>query len=348
VPDDAGGVARGRHGRKWARVWARTLTTRRVSFVSPGLVAGILVAATASAGAGTSTTGNLQSQASAIATELAQDNDQLNSLGEQYLTAKSEYADAIAAARRTSGVVVRIEHLLGHDRNDVAAAAIGAYVTAGSTTELGTYLLEKPDEVAVEQTYLNFASNKLSSAIASYQGDETHLRTSLAVETHEAAVAKEALARTTAARTSVVGTLGREQRLYDSVQGQLARLVAAQLAAQQAAAAKSQAAQGTNGNQTGPPSLAGTQGIGTSPIPNGSLSQDFAELRNCEASGDYQTNTGNGYYGAYQFALATWLGLGETGLPSDAPPAVQDAAAYLLYQRDGWHPWPACSAILNL
>jgi hypothetical protein len=352
VADDAGGVARGRHGRKRSQAGARTLTTRRVWFVSAGLVAGILAAATASAGAGTSTTGNLQSQASAIATELAQDNNQLNSLGEQYLTAKSEYDAASAAARHTSGVVVRIEHLLGHDRNDVAAAAIGAYVTAGSTTDLGTYLLEKPDEVAVEQTYLNFASNKLSSAIASYQGDETRLRTSLAVETHEAAVAKEALARTTAARTSVVGTLQSEQRLYDSVQGQLARLVAAQLAAQQAAqqaaAAKSQAAQGTNGNQTGPPSLAGTQGIGTSPIPNGSLSQDFAELRNCEASGDYQTNTGNGYYGAYQFALGTWLGLGETGLPSDASPAVQDAAAYLLYQRDGWHPWPACSAILNL
>ena len=132
------------------------------------------------------------------------------------------------------------------------------------------------------------------------------------------------------------------------MQGELARLVAAQLAAQQAAAAKSQAAQGTSGNQTGPPSLTGTQGIGTSPIPNGSLSQDFAELRNCEASGDYETNTGNGYYGAYQFALATWLGLGETGLPSDAPPAMQDAAAYLLYQRDGWHSWPACSALLNL
>ncbi|MGP8065418.1 MAG: transglycosylase family protein [Acidimicrobiales bacterium] len=347
MPDDAGGVARGRHGRKRAHDGARALTTRRVSFVCAGLV-GILAATTAPAGAGTSTTGSLQSQASAIAAELARDNNQLNSLGEQYLTAKSEYDAASAAARHTSRVVTRIEHLLGHDRNDVAAAAIGAYVSAGSTTSLGNFLLEKPDEVAVEQTYLNFASDKLSSAIASYQGDETRLQISLAAETHEASVAKEALARTTAARTSVVGTLRREQQLYDSVQGQLARLVAAQLAAQQAAAAKSQAAQGTSGNQTGPPSLTGTQGIGTSPIPNGSLSQDFAELRNCEASGDYQTNTGNGYFGAYQFALATWLGLGETGLPSDAPPAVQDAAAYLLYQRDGWHPWPACSALLNL
>ena len=142
-----------------------------------------------------------------------------------------------------------------------------------------------------------------------------------------------------------MSTLRREQELYDSVQGELARLVAAQLAAEQAAAAKAQAA---SGNETGPPSLTGTKGIGSSPIPGGSLSQDFAELRNCEASGDYQTNTGNGYYGAYQFALSTWLGLGETGLPCDAPPSVQDAAAYLLYQRDGWHPWPACSAILGL
>jgi hypothetical protein len=72
------------------------------------------------------------------------------------------------------------------------------------------------------------------------------------------------------------------------------------------------------------------------------------ELRMCESGGDYATNTGNGFYGAYQFALSTWYGLGFTGLPSDAPPAVQDRAAQELQARSGWGQWPACSAKLGL
>jgi len=74
----------------------------------------------------------------------------------------------------------------------------------------------------------------------------------------------------------------------------------------------------------------------------------WAQLRMCESSGNYATNTGNGYYGAYQFNLATWRGLGYSGLPSDAPPAVQDQAAQQLYAQRGWQPWPACSAKLQL
>ena len=52
----------------------------------------------------------------------------------------------------------------------------------------------------------------------------------------------------------------------------------------------------------------------------------WAKLRACESTGNYAVNTGNGYYGAYQFNLQTWHGLGYPGLPSDAAPAVQDAA----------------------
>lgn len=74
----------------------------------------------------------------------------------------------------------------------------------------------------------------------------------------------------------------------------------------------------------------------------------WAKLRMCESSGNYATNTGNGYYGAYQFNLATWHGLGFPGLPSDATPAVQDQAAQQLYAQRGWQPWPACSAKLGL
>ncbi len=74
----------------------------------------------------------------------------------------------------------------------------------------------------------------------------------------------------------------------------------------------------------------------------------WAELRQCESGGDYATNTGNGYYGAYQFSLATWESLGYGGLPSNAPPAVQDQAAEQLQARSGWGQWPVCSVELGL
>jgi hypothetical protein len=66
---------------------------------------------------------------------------------------------------------------------------------------------------------------------------------------------------------------------------------------------------------------------GTAPVPQSSnLSTWLSKLRQCESGGNYQTNTGNGYYGAYQFSLGTWQRLGYSGLPSNAPPSVQDQA----------------------
>jgi hypothetical protein len=71
-------------------------------------------------------------------------------------------------------------------------------------------------------------------------------------------------------------------------------------------------------------------------------SSSWAELRHCESGGNYQANTGNGYYGAYQFDLSTWHSLGNSGRPSDASPAVQDAAAQKLASQRGFSPWPLC------
>ena len=87
-------------------------------------------------------------------------------------------------------------------------------------------------------------------------------------------------------------------------------------------------------------SLAGTAGAVTP--------DTWAKLRACESSGNYAANTGNGFYGAYQFDARTWHGLGYPGVASQASPAEQDQAAQRLYQSRGWEPWPACSAKLGL
>jgi len=74
----------------------------------------------------------------------------------------------------------------------------------------------------------------------------------------------------------------------------------------------------------------------------------WAQLRWCESRGDYAEDTGNGYFGAYQFSLSTWDELGLTGLPSQASQAVQDLAAQTLEARQGWRQWPGCSTALGL
>jgi LysM repeat protein len=66
----------------------------------------------------------------------------------------------------------------------------------------------------------------------------------------------------------------------------------------------------------------------------------FARIRSRESGGNYAENTGNGYYGAYQFNLGTWRSVGGSGLPSDASPAEQDMRAQMLYNQRGCSPWP--------
>lgn len=65
---------------------------------------------------------------------------------------------------------------------------------------------------------------------------------------------------------------------------------------------------------------------GTAPAPaSSSLSTWLLKLRMCESHGNYQDNTGNGYYGAYQFSPGTWNRLGTGYERADlAPPSVQD------------------------
>jgi resuscitation-promoting factor RpfA len=74
-------------------------------------------------------------------------------------------------------------------------------------------------------------------------------------------------------------------------------------------------------------------------------------LAECESSGNWSINTGNGYYGGLQFSQGSWEWVGGTEYAPRADLASkseQIAAAERLLDLQGWGAWPACSAELGL
>jgi hypothetical protein len=62
----------------------------------------------------------------------------------------------------------------------------------------------------------------------------------------------------------------------------------------------------------------------------------------CESGGNPSTDTGNGFYGKYQFTQETWQSVGGTGNPAAASEAEQDRRAAQLYSQAGPSQWPVC------
>ena len=104
--------------------------------------------------------------------------------------------------------------------------------------------------------------------------------------------------------------------------GKLRREIAAARAAKRAAAASAT----TTGAATG----------------GGGAGGQLASIRACESGGNYATNTGNGFYGAYQFTQQSWEAVGGTGNPAAASPAEQDRRAAMLMAQSGSGNWPVC------
>jgi hypothetical protein len=62
----------------------------------------------------------------------------------------------------------------------------------------------------------------------------------------------------------------------------------------------------------------------------------------CESGSNPGTDTGNGFYGKFQFTIETWKSVGGSGNPALASEAQQNQRAAMLYAREGASPWPVC------
>ena len=109
----------------------------------------------------------------------------------------------------------------------------------------------------------------------------------------------------------------------------------------------SSSSSGSSSSSSGSSSSGSSSSSGGSAAVSGDDASIWAAIAQCESGGNPTTNTGNGYYGMYQFSLPTWQSVGGTGLPSDASAEEQTMRARMLQQRAGWGQW-GCAYKLGL
>ncbi|WP_367650673.1 transglycosylase family protein [Nocardioides sp. zg-1308] len=73
---------------------------------------------------------------------------------------------------------------------------------------------------------------------------------------------------------------------------------------------------------------------------------NWGALAGCESGGNPRAVNPAGYYGLYQFNVATWRSVGGSGMPHHASPGEQTYRAKLLYKSRGRSPWPHCGRLL--
>lgn len=88
------------------------------------------------------------------------------------------------------------------------------------------------------------------------------------------------------------------------------------------------------------------------PEPDPATGAVWDELAQCESSGDWSIDTGNGYFGGLQFDEATWGDFGGREFAPRADQATKDqqivVATRVRDARGGYGSWPACANKLGL
>jgi LysM repeat protein len=91
-------------------------------------------------------------------------------------------------------------------------------------------------------------------------------------------------------------------------------------------------------------------GIGALASPASAATHDWSGVAQCESSGNWSINTGNGFYGGLQFTQSTWAGYGGTAYAPRADlasPSQQIAVAEKVLAGQGIGAWPVCGKHLT-
>ncbi len=280
--------------------------------------------------------------------------------------------------------ITQIGQQIGQDSQQVASKvalvrsqAVRAYMDygTGSGSSAASLFAGNQEHAQAASEYTSIAVGNITTAV-----DQLHTAQAQ-LQAHQASL-RQQQDRDRADEASQATVLGQADTsaghlaaLHSQVTGQLATAVAAQASAQDAAAVAAVAAAQKQAARSAPSKTATTAGATTVPtipapstptspgttapapvappagagadLPDPALNSFLQCVIQRESGGDYSINTGNGYYGAFQFSQSTWnVAAQAAGLtyligvtPSSASKAEQDTVAVALYALDGSQPW---------
>jgi hypothetical protein len=249
------------------------------------------------------------------------------------------YQSARAAADAAQAVAAQVQADLAAARADVAAFARSSYMTG--TTSPGVHALltsADPMEMLERAALLESVGSRRSAVLTEVaavrgQADDAAL------------VAQSALSEAAAREQEAAAALA----LADQVESEAHRTAAAFAAEQVAVQARLQEARAAlvarqRPRPVAPPAPEPSAG----PAPT-AAAHDWTRVAQCESSGDWSINTGNGYYGGLQFSPSTWAsfgGLAHAPRADLATKAQQIAVAEKVLLVQGPRAWPTCGALL--
>ncbi|HEY2190752.1 MAG TPA: transglycosylase family protein [Actinomycetospora sp.] len=94
---------------------------------------------------------------------------------------------------------------------------------------------------------------------------------------------------------------------------------------------------------TGPLALAAL-GTVAAPAAQAAPSVNWDTVAQCESSGNWNADTGNGFFGGLQFTRSTWQSFGGSGSPQDASREEQIVVAERVLDGQGITAWPVCGS----
>lgn len=297
----------------------RTMAGTSVAVVLFG-APGVMLATTARA-AGADQVGSTRAQVKALEAQVSKDAGAIHALTAAYDQANLQ-SDTLAEAVRADQLqLAQLQQKVAASEFALRKEAVLSYtggVNPTSAMPAGT-------DPSVRATYLSIASGSVADDVDRYRAEQAQLRTATANLERQVQASEAAVQAVASARANALAQAAAEESQLTNLEGRLHQLLAA-----------------------GPPVNNGLVTVVHAIVSPGGAGGVWLQLRECESGNNYRANTGNGFYGAYQFSQSTWTNLGYPGRPDLESPGMQDAAAQKDQSEHGWGQWPACSAALGL
>jgi len=209
----------------------------RRAFLVAGAVVTLLscVLGGSSRPAGADPLSSAEAQASLITSQLAADQQRLDTTSQQYDAAQQQLQQVGEQITQIEAGVARDRSQVGGDTADLRQEAVASYMSGTSDSGLQTLFSSGGEQATVAGEYRAVASGDISGAIDALNVAQTHLATQESQLQSAQNQDQAALAEAAAAKQSAQATESSQQATLSQVKGQIATLVAQRQAAQLAA-----------------------------------------------------------------------------------------------------------------